>query len=310
MPASSPLFDQSIWRPSLPAFAPLPEVFIEHIWKQPHALKPFPEALKEPLPLFDQVWMHIQIARRVVSHRLVTAVKASGRPALEREWFQKNFDLYAEVGRKLPRTSMQEWIRKRLLRSLEDFTLEANSVSALYMMRYLFRKDYFHWLPPRQKPDAPWFYVWGISPGDRTPRIYPYPLPREQVAPNTLFWTQWLGAAWMYPGWISVPGIGSLAWGKIRTFEGSWYWDLSEEEMAVWDASFVREVSIQHRHALLTPIFRTQHQGFPDAEEYYMLTRTHQLANLLLQHLGEPILADYIHHSFHGNAPTSPYIPF
>lgn len=304
-----PVWGEDVWKPHIANLAPLSDAFVAHIFAYPKAVNLPSYGRQEPPRFFDQVWHQIQQARRMVSHFLVPVVAAETRTAQDRltpDWFMRNFAIYSGSDTRLPRTTVQEWINKHLLRSTKHSRLEPNSVAALYMMRYLFEPGQRRWMPKWQNPDAPWFYVWGIRPDETIPRMYPYPL-REQS--NMLYWTQFLGPSWL-PGWIAVPGIGSLAWGKTIGHGGQWYWNLTEEEMSLWDNSLIRATNVKHRLELLSPVFE-RHQGFNDAREHYRITRLHQLANMLLVHIGEPILAGHMQHYFGGDRPPDrPYIPF
>lgn len=306
------LTEEDVWKPYLPALAPLPDAFIRHIFANKDELKPY--LFSEPRLLFDQTWFRIQQARQRVSFRLVPAVAVemkSKRARLTPRWLRKNFASYAGRSR-LPTTTVQGWQERNLLRQRGYSSLEPNSIAAIYMMRYLFKDDYKFWLPHEQEKEAPWFYVWGIQPNEVSPpQMYRYPLDKDNrdIKPNTLLYTQWIGASW-YPGFVNVPGVGALAWGKTQEYAGSWYWDISEEQMSEWDSSFIRSSSVKRRLDQLAPIMR-QTQGFPDAEEYYHISRTHRLADMLLEQIGEPLLAAYIHHYFSSEkAPTKPFMPF
>jgi len=306
-----PEIDESIWRPHLANFAPLPEAFVRHIFAYPHAIKLPSYGKQEPPPLFDQIWKQIQVARETISYFLVAAVTAEARTQTERivpDWFRREFERYSS-SRALPRTTVQEWLNKHLLRSIKHSSLEPNSVASIYMMRYLFKREQRRWMPARQRMDAPWFYVWGLLPDEKMPRMYPYPLSPDLPA-NLLLYSQWIGASW-HPGFVTVPGIGSLAWGKTREFAGDWYWDLDEEQMATWDADFVRHNNVKRRAEMLDPIRKSHPQGLPDSDQRYLCMRIHNNATTLLENIGEPILAGYMRHSFDGGKlPTRAYVPF
>lgn len=312
-------YDVTIWKPHIANFAPLSEAFIAHIFEHWNAIRlPSYGGRQEPPPLFDQIWQQIQQVRKSVSRLLSVAITAENVTSEDRitpNWFRRNFAVYAGTDARLPRTTVQEWTNKHLLRSIKHGRLEPNSVAAVYMIRDLFRpekpdeqKVYKQWKPKYQSPDDPWFYVWGIGPDEKIPRMYPYPL-RECA--NRMYWTHWLGASWRVPGWVSVPGVGSLAWGKIVQHASGWYWDMSEEDMSQWDASFVRSLSVKQRQAMLAPILQKHPQGLGDAEDHYRITRMHRMAQVLLEQLGEPILAGHMLHYFQNDRPPNkPYLPF
>lgn len=310
MRTTQPLFDESIWKPHLAAFAPLPEPFVRHIFNHVYDLKPSPIVSIDVLPFFDQVWLHVQHARQIVSRLMVPVVAAQTKTAEDRiirRWFREHFKVYAGRETVTPATTVQGWVDRHLLRT-DGYRLEPNSVSSIYMMRYLFQNAQKFWVPRRLKTKDAWFYVYGLRPSENIPQMYPYPLP-PGVNSNMLFWTQWIGASWL-PGWIDVPGIGALAWGKTIEFAGGWYWDLTEDQLAEWDRSLVRDTSVNTRLNLLAPIIREQGQGLPDAERRYMLTRRHDQAQMILQHIGEPILAGHMLHYGGERYPDKPYVPF
>lgn len=293
------------WQDFLPTLAPLPEAFVSHLYATPGALT----LPRSPEPLVDQIWQQIQRARQLTSYLLLPAVDTM-QDKVDVDWFRRNWQAFAKQDRLLPRTTSDEWVRKHLLRSLSFGALEPNSVAALFMMRYLVLKDYRLWLPKRQKANAPWFYVWGLQPDDQIPRVYPYPLPDDLPA-NTLLWSQWIGASWL-PGWMRVPGIGALAWSKTTTVGDRWYWDISENELARWDHQLVRDASVARRSEILEAIYQSQSaRSYPDVRQRYQRTRLHDLATLVLQQVGEPILAGCVQHYYTSDkSPTQPYRSF
>ena len=299
-----PAIEEAVWKPYLPAFAPLPESFVAHIFNYPHLLN-LPHSSE---PLFDQIWKLIRQAYQRVSHFLDPAVATEKTTP---KWFRLNFARYAHGAMPAP-TTYDDWLKKRMLRTLRNGLLEPTSIAAFYMLRYIFKTGEQRWFPSwRQHPiDQAWFHVWGIRPGEYAPRSYAYPFSKE-VSVDTILWTQALSVSRL-PGWVSVPGIGSLAWGQTREHEGRWYWDVSEEALSRWDTSLVRDVGVSQRLRLLTPLYKTAHaEGFPGAAEEYRVSRTSKLAETILLHVGEPILAGYISHYFASDKPpTQPYIPF
>lgn len=299
-----PAMEPGVWKQHLPALAPLPEAFVAHLYGNPGALI-LPRSQE---PLDHQIWKQIQAARINVSYVLLSALSVKGDITVD--WFKKNFNIYAGKERILPRTTVDDWLKRHLLRSVSHGILDPSSVASVFMLRYLFLKDYRSWLPTRQSPDAPWFYVWGLQPDDLVPRMYPYPLP-ENLPANTLFWSQWIGSGEL-PGWCKVPGIGALAWKRSIQHGNNWYWNLSEDDLVAWDRSLVRDASVQRRIEMFEPIFREHRQQSPlDPEHGYRFTRLHTLATLILQHVGEPILAGYVQHYFSsGKPPTQHYKPF
>lgn len=299
-----PAIEEGIWKPYLPAFAPLSESFVAHIFRNPHALN-LPRSSE---PLFDQIWKLIRQAYQRVSHFLDPAI---GSEKMTPEWFRLNFTRYAHGSGKPAPTTYDDWLKNRLLRTLGHGLLEPTSVAALYMMRYIFKLGE-RWFPSWQhrRIGNPWFYAWGVSPNKRIPQSYAYPF-AGNIPANTLFWTQTIGIG-SQPGWVGVPGIGSLAWGQMRECEGKWYWGVFEDELSKWDASLVRDMNVKQRTQLLAPIYKTSYvEAFPNAAEEYRISRTSKLAEMVLLHIGEPILAGYINHYFVSEKPpTKPYIPF
>lgn len=307
-----PLFDDDTWKPYLPALAPLPEAFVRHVFRYPGELKACDTFSTVPRTLFELAWLAMRDARRDVSYFLVPAIRAQKTQHPEGlitpRWLRTKFAIFAEQER-LPTTTVQGWLERGLLRTMAYSSLEPNSIAAIFVMRHLFVRGFRYWLPHKQKP-APWFYVWGIMPGEvAPPRIYPYPIP-DGLPRNLLLFTQWNGARW-FPGFVSVAGVGALAWARTKTFIGELFWDMTEEDMSTWDSSYVRSSSVKRRLEVIAPVIRREQQGFPDSEEYYTVVRTHEMADQLLKQIGEPILAAYMTHYFgEDKVPTKPFIPF
>ena len=183
-----PALESAVWKDHLAALAPLPEVFVEHIYNNPGALN-LPRSQQ---PLDQQIWQQIQHARRVVSYFLTPVVDSQERTSVD--WFKQKFQMYSGKERTLPRTTVDDWQKRNLLRTTSHGVLEPNSIASVFMLRFLFLKDHRSWLPTRQKADSAWFYVWGLQPDDLIPRMYPYPLP-DGLPGNTLLWSQWLLAS-------------------------------------------------------------------------------------------------------------------
>jgi len=173
---------------------------------------------------------------------------------------------------------------------------EPNSVAALLIMRALSPRQR-DWLPGSMREDEPWFWVWGQGPAEEKPQMYPFPLP-VHLAPHTLLWTTWGGAAWL-DGWKGIRQYGAIAWASTIPFRSQTWWHLSAEHLAAWDRDFVEHAHLNGKHPLSLP-------GFPRTsldEDRYDLIRLHTLADELLVRIGEPFLYQHLERYYSQRVP-------
>ena len=157
------------------------------------------------------------------------------------------------------------WRSRGLLLSDERDVLNFHTATAVLIMRLADRRRERGFLPPGNHNDEPFMYVWRQD-GPQSPAI-PCGLPLgEDIPKHSFLFTRWqaLGAL-KQGGWLPFANLGSVRWRGIREEQGSLLWDMSEQDIALWDPTLVPlgkgildSVAPLTRHTLATMILLKQ----------------------------------------------------
>lgn len=280
--------DEQRWKGLLPEFAPLPAPFVHLLFEYPDRFDFTAFPYNPQAPLFERLWVNTHTSRSNVFCYVLSVVLAERSGALDNRlsitWFHKAMERFDPLHQVSSRAKVTNWQTRKLLRTREFGVPEPNSASAALIMRSLssWRRA---WLPSEMDAGEPWFWVWGQQPGETEPRMYPLPLPPQTPA-NTLLWSSWPGAGWL-PGWQMVREYGAISWAKTIQVRGQTLWNLSADEMAAWDADFVKKRQLDRQPPTALPGLQA---AYGIDNEPYMLAKLHAAADDLLFLHGEALL--------------------
>lgn len=294
--------EKTRWQSLLPEFAPLSATLVQFLFEHADRFDLSAIAYDADAPLFDRIWANMQWERGKVYSYLSPIVLAGRAGTLDTRlslrWFHTAMQGFDPLHEASSRQKFANWQTRGLLRSREFGIPEPNSAAALLLMRAL-SSQRRGWLPSSIDVEDPWFWVWGQQPGEKTPQMYPWPLPADLPA-NTLLWSSWAGVAWL-PGWKAIRQDGAIAWAGTIHLHGQTLWQLSETEMAAWDREFVLQAPHIQREHFSLPGLQT---AYGNGEEVYTLTRRDAQATELLFRLGEPRLYQHLTHYYSQRLPA------
>ncbi|HEU5379761.1 MAG TPA: hypothetical protein VFV38_30425 [Ktedonobacteraceae bacterium] len=279
-----------------PEFAPLPQPFSAFLFHQTEKalFGSFQHLELSSGILGEEIWKRFLAARALTLFYLAPAALRQNIK-LSNSFVQRaimHFDPNVREKKRLPsETTIRDWQARGLMHSASHGVRHLQRVAALLTMR---RMSYLQrdWLPSSISDTEPWFYVWGIHPGDTTPQMYPVPLPQTLKA-NTLLYSTWAGTAWSLPGWMSIGQYGAVGWAGWTDSETGGRYSLSLTEIQQWhepwteiDATFLQA---EKKYSSLFP-------GFPRVAvvSLYEEERCHRLASELLPRIGEMQLKKHL----------------
>ena len=135
--------------------------------------------------------------------------------------------------------ALSKWRARGLVRYEEPHMLSYHTAYAVLFMRLADRRRERGFLPPGNYEKDPFMYVWRQD-SPKSPAI-PCGLPIGNDIPNhALLFTRWQALGQLgQGGWLPFANLGSVRWAGIREEQGSVLWDLSEQEIALWDPSII-----------------------------------------------------------------------
>jgi len=161
--------------------------------------------------------------------------------------------------------TLSMWRTRGLLRSDERDKLNFHTAFAVMMMRLADHRRERGFLPPGQYDQEAYMYVWRQD----TPQspVIPCGLPLADDVPNHAFlFTPWKALGeWGTSRWLPFSHMGSVRWKGVREDMGTILWDMSEQDIALWDPSIaplgngiIDDVLPLTRHTLATMILLKQ----------------------------------------------------
>lgn len=135
--------------------------------------------------------------------------------------------------------TLSSWRGRGLLRSDERDRLNFHTAFAVMMMRLADQRRERGFLPPGQYDREPYMYVWRQD-TPQSPAV-PCGWPLADDIPNhTFLFTPWRALGeWGSSGWLSFADMGSVRWKGVREEMGTLMWNLSEQDIALWDSTIV-----------------------------------------------------------------------
>ena len=249
-----------------PRLAPLPFPMAEHLLlrferRNPHT--PIEELWKM---LEDAVWQKRKDAFFYMASFVPKKISTS--------WLIDTLSVYTPDQRRLPASTLSFWARRGMLRKADHGHPEPESAAALLIARMIDEGER-NFLPDFMEQDeAPY---WCFAQADPLSEPFPHPVSLlAELAPATLVWTPWAGAAWS-PPWILVgEDMGAIRWSGTVKEQGQTCWDITLNDLERW-TPHLTEASVLPPH---------------DDEGFQRQVRQ-TIATLALQHLARArILAE------------------
>ncbi len=303
-----------------PEFAPLPRPFLVHLLSQQTRYLDLPTHLfktpSSPAAFFlEQLWQQFNYCRNTTYTYLspfAIAERLEKNKHLTTRWLQETIATCHPLHKAgkgnwedfVP--SMQtvsDWYGRGLFRKEKWGTPKGNSASAIIIMRSMITKER-GWLPAEMSMEESDFWVWGIGPGESIPMPYPYP-PPSTLPSNTLLWSPWPLAS-LDEGWVSFNNRGAFRWAGTCLLNSKIYWDLSLEEMKIWDSQLEKHLHFEDLAAI-----QKEYLGLPSLSETDRQAQTkmylHAPASVLLNRVGLPTLFDHFNRLYTFNSPPLAY---
>lgn len=267
----------------LPLFAPLPQAYMMWLLRQtPKALFNIMHLPDSPLSLEQMIWQQFLQQRALVLFYL----RPLTQQKLTKTWVQQSvvaFDPNIPQQRKVPHmNTIDGWRSRGILRFAGYGHAELQSLSALLIMRSL-NYQQRDWLPGSVFAGEPFFWLYGLLPGQQEKKVYSVPLPPD-LPEHLLLYSPWAGASWTLPGWMSLGPYGAIGWAGVTP---AGRYTLSETQLRQWKAE---TGSLQSPFGHPFPHFAIPQ---PLLEEDYREDRCHRLASELLPQVGETLLKSF-----------------
>lgn len=199
---------------------------------------------------------------------------------LSTEWLIETLTQYTpgrqhETSKPLTAQTISRWREQGLLRYEQKNQPDSECTAAIVTARMIDPRER-GWLPPTIAADEPLWWCWRQD--SPTDPVIPSPVPLpENIPHHALLWTNWRGAAWKQP-WLPLGNLGAARWGGTMVENGNVLWNLTVQEMELWDAEIM-------------PL------GNGVLDSAAKLTR-HTLATLALLRLATPRLQQAAHPTF------------
>lgn len=287
----------------IPEFAPLPKPFLSHLLQQnasylSNRYLPLKKTQQPEEAVLETLWQQFIYFRSVTYSYIAPfsfAEDIARDTRMSSIWLQQALTQAHPPGPSIK--TISDWHIRHLLHYRAYDVPDPNAAAALLILRHMLTKSR-GWLPSLMDEGEPLFWVWGALPRS-APIAYPISC-IDTLPPHTLLWSPWPGAAFDR-SWLLLPARGALRWAGTTVVNGLSLWNLSLEEIQLWQTPSSLDLQtledLEKRTSHFPHLVETSR---PDLNKVFL----HLVAEELLRRIGIPLLISHLDRFYGENAPT------
>jgi len=226
-----PTVPQSLY----PLYAPLPIPIFEHLLVRLQRKLHIPD-----VQLWDILIQEVAQKRQTVFYYMdpfVRLEQEKNTPRITTGWLLETLSIYSPESRPVPRPTLSYWARTGRVRYAKEGRPVPGSAAALLIARLIDTGER-NFLPDSISEQEPAWWCTAETPSPDK-HIFSHPAPHvEDLAPATVLWTQWAGAAWDQD-WIQIRdskgyAVGAIRFAGISVQGNSRRWQVTLEDIRSW----------------------------------------------------------------------------